>query len=246
MASIKPSSKPVALVTGGASFLGRAISLKFAREGFNLVLHYQSSAQKARQLASEIARRGGLAFLVKADLRNPKKTPVLIRRTIEKYGRLDVLINNASVFKPTPLRTAGPPLWEETFRVNVFSPYFLCRAAVPWLKKSRGCIVNLGDIYGEYPVLKDHSAYCASKAALIASTRQLARDLGPSVRVNVVSPGAIHIPKSYGFQRRKELIERSALKRQGKPVDIAEAVYFLASQDFITGQVLNVDGGRLL
>jgi pteridine reductase len=246
MSSNKPSSKPVALVTGGVSFLGRAISLKFAREGFNLAVHYQNSENKARQLASEIARRGGQAFPVKADLRNPQKASTLVRRTVEKFGRLDVLVNNASVFKPTPLKIAKPGMWEEMFRVNVFSPYFLCRAAAPWLKRTSGCVVNLTDIYGEYSILKDYAAYCTSKAALIVSTRHLALQLGPRVRVNAVSPGAIRIPANYDNKRREELIERSALKRQGKPEDIAEAVYFLATQSFITGQVLNVDGGRFL
>jgi pteridine reductase len=246
MATLKPSSKPVVLVTGGASFLGRSISLKFVREGFALALHYHRSANQARQLALEITRRGGKAFPVKADLKDPQKAPALVRQAVEAFGRLDVLVNNASVFKPTPFTTAGTDLWEETFRVNVFSPYFLCRAAAPWLKKVRGCVVNLTDIYGEHLLLKDHPAYVASKAALIASTRHLALELGPSVRVNAVSPGAIRIPPHFSTKHHQELLKRSALKRQGKPEDVAEAVYFLATQGFVTGQILNVDGGRIL
>ena len=246
MTFLQKSPKPVALVTGGASFLGRAISLKFVREGFNLVLHYQNSASQTRQLAMEIGRRGGKAYPVKADLRNPRKAPVLVKQAVDKLGRLDVLINNASVFKPTPLKTAGLELWEETFRVNVYSPFFLCSAAAPWLKKKHGCVVNLADIYGEHPILKGYPAYCASKAALIAATRHLALEWGPQIRVNAVSPGAIRIPPDYDLRRRNALIQRSVLKRQGQPGDIAEAVFFLATQSFITGQVLSVDGGRFL
>jgi pteridine reductase len=246
MSSNKPGWKPTVLVTGGASFLGCSISLKFAREGFDLLLHYQNSASKARQLAFQIERSGGRAFLVKADLKNPQKSSAHLLGAVKKFGRLDVLINNASIFKPIPLRTADVHSWEETFRVNVFSPYILCRAAFPWLKKAHGCVVNLTDIYGEHPVLKDHAAYSASKAALIVLTRRLAFEMGPLVRVNAVSPGAIRIPSHWETSRRKGLIEKSALKKQGKPEDIAEAVYFLATQNFITGQVLNVDGGRFL
>ncbi len=237
-------SKPVALITGGASFLGKAISSKLAREGFDLVLHYQTSVDKIKKLSEELKRLGIKTLIVKADLRKVEQVSALVQSAVKVYKRLDFLVNNASLFYPTPLSETKPYQWQELFSANLFSPYFLSRAAAPWLKKNQGCIVNLTDIYGENPTLKDYSAYCASKAGLITITKVLSRELGPSVRVNAVSPGAVFIPKSYSRKQRKELIARSALKCQGTPEDIAEAVYFMATQRFITGQVLKVDGGR--
>jgi len=246
MASNKHKSNPAALVTGGASFLGRAISLKLAGEGFKVALHCQSSLDKTKKLAAEISSFGGESFVVQADLRKPEQAGVLVQKVVTKFKGLDLLVNNASLFSPTPFETATPSQWREIFNINLFSPYFLGRGAAPALKKSGGTIVNLTDIYGEHPILKDHSAYCASKAGLICVTKMLARELGPEIRVNAVSPGAIFIPKTYSPSRKKELIRRSALKRQGTPEEIAEAVYFLSGHKFMTGQVLNVDGGRFV
>lgn len=237
-------TKPVVLVTGGASFLGRAISLRLAEGGFDLVLHYQNSREKTEALAQETRRLGAETLLVKADLRKAGQAPLLVRRAGRHFKRLDLLVNNASLFSPTPLSDGTPGPWLELFNVNLFAPYFLSRAAFPWLKKAGGSIVNMTDIYGENPALKDYSAYCASKSALMTLTRFLARELGPRVRVNAVSPGAIFIPKGYSRKKRNDLLNRSALRRQGTPEDIAEAVYFLASQSFVTGQILKVDGGR--
>jgi len=239
-------SGPVALVTGGASFLGRVISLHLARKGFHLILHYQKSAAEAKRVAVEAEQWGVRAVVVKADLSDVRKIPILTKAIRGPFNRLDLLVNNASLFYPTPFSTARPAQWQELFNLNLFAPYFLSRAAAPWLKKNSGSIVNLTDIYGENPILKGYDAYCASKAGLIAVTKMLARELGPDIRVNAVSPGAIFIPRSYSAQKRKALIARSALKKQGTPEDIAEAVHFLATQSFITGQVLKVDGGRFL
>lgn len=239
-------SGPVALVTGGASFLGRAITLHLARKGFHLILHYQKSAAEAKRVATECERLGVEAVVVKADLRESQQIQSFTRAIRGNFNRLDLLINNASLFYPTPFSTAHPAQWQELFNVNLFAPYFLSRVVAPWLKKNSGSIVNLTDIYGENPILKDYDAYCASKAGLIAVTKMLARELGPEIRVNGVSPGAIFIPHSYSAKKRRALVARSALKKQGTPEDIAEAVHFLATQSFITGQVLKVDGGRFL
>ncbi len=239
-------SKPVALVTGGASYLGTAISRKLAAKGFLVALHYQASREKTKNLAREISTSPKDTLVVQSDFHKPERVEILIRKVIREFKRLDLLVNNASFFSPTPLATASPTEWRKMMEVNLLSPYFLSRAAAPWLRKARGSIVNLTDIYAEHPLLKGYSAYCASKAALLCATKSLAGELGPEVRVNAVSPGAIFIPKSYSAKQREELIARSALKRQGTPEDIAEAVYFLATQGFVTGQVLNVDGGRFL
>jgi pteridine reductase len=239
-------TKPVALVTGGSSFLGKAISHQLGQKGYNLVLHYQKSVKKAKELVDDLKMAGIQARLVQADLRKVDQMSSLIQQASKFFKRLDLLVNNASLFYPTPLFKTQPGQWEEIFKVNLFSPYFLSCAAAPWLKKTKGCVVNLTDIYGESPILKDYSAYCASKSGLITLTKILARELGPFIRVNAVSPGAIFIPKNYSPKKQKELIERSALKRQGSPEDIAETVYFLTTQQFITGQIIKVDGGRFV
>lgn len=234
----------MALVTGASSFLGRAITLKLAERGFDLALLFQNSREKTKRLSVELERHGAKTLLVKADLRESKNAAAVIQEVVKSFKRLDVLINNASLFYPTPLAKGKASQWREIFEVNLISPYFLARAAAPWLKKNTGCVINLSDIYGENPRLKNHSAYCVSKAGLNAMTRVLAGELGPEIRVNSVSPGAIFIPNKFSQKRRRELIDRSVLKRQGKPGDISEAVFFLASNNFITGQNLNVDGGR--
>ena len=239
-------SKPVAMVTGGASFLGRAISLKLALEGYDLILHYQKSLDKTKKLADEARLLGAVVLLIKADLRKVDGLSALVQSPIRRFNRLDLLVNNASLFFPTPLSNNRLSQWRELFQVNLFSPYFLVKAVAPWLRKTRGCVVNLTDIYGENPILKNYSGYSASKAGLISVTKSLAGELGPLIRINAISPGAIFIPENYKDKQKKALIERSALKRQGTPEDIADAVHFLATQKFVTGQVLRVDGGRFL
>ncbi len=240
------SSRPVALVTGGSSSLGRAISLKMVQQGMRVVLHFNRSKDETENLQREIQGLGGQTFSVRADLNNPSQAKLLVKKTIRKWGRLDLLINNASIFKPTPFIDVDTRNWDEIFRVNVISPFALSVEAGKWLRKTKGCIVNITDIYGQEPRLKNYAAYCASKAALISLTKWLAFHLGPVIRVNAVSPGAITFPKNYKTRKKMVLIDKSLLKRMGKPEDIAEAVWFLNSNPFITGQVLNVDGGRFI
>jgi pteridine reductase len=242
--AVSEKNKPVALITGGASFLGSAVSRKLADQGFRLGLHYQGSASRAQKLASELSASGVETLLLQGDLRLEKTTGLMVEKITRRFKRLDLLVNNASMFNPTPLQSSKRAQWEEIFQINLFAPYALCQAAAPWLRKSKGSVVQLTDIYGDHPILRGYSAYCSSKAGLIALTKNLALELGPDVRVNAVSPGAIFIPKSYTLKQRKELTGRSALKRAGRPEEIAEAVYFMATQSFVTGQVLNVDGGR--
>jgi len=236
--------RPVALVTGSSSFLGRAICLKLAKKGFSLVLHYQSSGDKVLGLREEIERLGSKTKLIRVNFRKLGSIPRAIEGALRETKRLDLLVNNASIFEPTDPREKSLRGWCETFSVNLHAPYLLSLCAVPWLRKSKGCIINLTDLYGEFPGLKHHSAYCASKAGLINLTRTLAREWGPEVRVNAVSPGAIFLPKGMGRHKRRELILKSALQRQGTPEEVAEAVHFMASDQFVNGQVLRVDGGR--
>jgi pteridine reductase len=236
---------PVAMVTGAASTLGRAVCKRLASEGFDLLLHYGRSRGKTMVLAGELAASGARVRLVRLNLARPALAASGLKKTLRRVGRLDLLVNNASRFDATPAGNGVSPLWEEMFRVNAIAPYALSVAAAePWLRRSRGAVVNITDIYADTPLLREHSAYCASKAALVNLTKSLAMTLAPDVRVNAVSPGAITFPKGYDAGRKRALINKSALKKQGTPHDIAEAVWALASNRFITGQVLRVDGGR--
>src|SRR5579885_151520 len=236
--------RPVALVTGAASRLGGAISWKLARMGMRVALHYGKSLDATKRLQKNLTEAGFEAFRVGGDLRQTERLDAIPREVIARWGRLDLLVNNASVFKPTPLQSRRWSDWNLFFTVNAIAPCALALAARPWLGRSRGSIVNIADIYADMPILKDYPAYCASKAGLIALTRYLAVELAPLIRVNAVSPGVITFPETYARARRRKLVQKSLLKRQGHPIDIAEAVYFLAVSPFVTGQVLKVDGGR--
>lgn len=240
------SSKPTALITGAASSLGSTISRKLTAEGFNVALHFGKSKSKTLILKQELESKGGEVLLVHANLADPSQSNQLVRKVVGCWGRLDLVVNSASIFEPTVLSTKDFKKWNHILNVNTFSPVSMAIAAKPWLEKHQGSVVNITDIYGEFPVLKDHAAYSASKAALIFLTKYLALALGEKIRVNAVSPGVITFPKHYSQGQRKKLAAKSALKRQGTPDEIADAVWFLASNHFVTGQILRVDGGRFI
>ena len=189
----------------------------------------------------------GSADWLAGDLADPAVPAVLVDATLARFGRLDLLVNNASNFFPTPLSTATLAQWDALFAINARAPFLLAQAAAPHLQRADGAIVNLVDIHAEQP-LRDHPAYCAAKAALAALTRSLALDLAPQVRVNAVAPGAILWPEHESdAQRREMLLAATPLRRTGTPEDIAEAVRWLAQDArYVTGQTLRVDGGRLM
>lgn len=243
---MKISERPVALVTGGASPLGSAICRQLADQDMNIAVHYGKSKMKSLALKEELRSKGVEVLLASANLSKPAQAQKLARKVAAHFGRIDLLVNSASVFEPTPLAGADWAQWEKIINVNSLAPAALAVAALPWLQKRRGVVINITDIYGEMPILKDHAAYSASKAALIFLTRYLALALGDQVRVNAVSPGVITLPGHYTSAQQKSLIQKSALKRQGKPEEIAQAVWFLYSNQFVTGQVLRVDGGRFI
>jgi pteridine reductase len=186
-------------------------------------------------------------LLLQAELADLATLPDMVDQVLAQFGRLDALINNASAFYPTPLGEATDVQWNELFASNAQAPFFLSQAAIPALRKAHGCIVNLLDIYAERPLAK-HPIYCMAKAALAAMTRSLALDLGPTIRVNGVAPGAVMWPSDgKNYDDRRSLLARTPLQRAGNPEDVAGAVLWLVRDaPFVTGQIIRVDGGRTL
>jgi pteridine reductase len=236
------------LITGGAKRVGAAICRMLHGSGANLMIHYRSSLGEARALQDELnAARPGSAALVQADLLNIRTLPNLVKETVNVFGSLDVLINNASSFYPTAVGDITEENWTDLVGTNLKAPLFLSQAAAPALHKSRGCIVNIADIHAERP-MKSYVVYSVGKAGLVALTKSLARELGPHVRVNAVAPGPIMWPEDdpmFDEVSRQRIVSHTILKRAGEPEDIARAVRFLiADAPYVTGQILAVDGGR--
>ena len=235
-----------ALVTGAGRRIGAAIAAGLHEAGANVVVHYFKSGEAAEALVANLnAERSGSALAIQADLTDSAALPPLLADVTATTGRLDVLVNNASSFYPTPLGSITEEQWDDLLGSNLKAPLFLCQAALPHLQESRGVIINIVDIHSQRP-LKNHPVYGAAKAGLAMLTRSLAKDLGPEVRVNGVSPGAILWPESGMPQRiQTNIIGKTALKRAGSPEDIAGAVLFLVRDaPYVTGQILAVDGGR--
>lgn len=237
-----------ALITGAAKRIGAQIARTLHGAGCDIIIHYRSSERAAKNLCKELNdERPNSANCLQADLDETEKLSTVIEKAAKFWGRLDLLVNNASSFYPTPVGTITLDNWEELFNSNLKAPLFLSQAAVPYLKANNGSIVNMVDIHAFRPMRK-HPVYCAAKAGLVMLTQSLARELGPDIRVNGVAPGAILWPDNDINNETKNLIlERTALKRPGNPEDIAKAILFLARDaDYITGQIIPVDGGRSL
>ncbi|TAM44860.1 MAG: pteridine reductase [Gammaproteobacteria bacterium] len=242
-----PLEGKVALITGGAHRLGAAIARGFHAQGMRLVIHYLSSEARARALQQELhAARPDSVMLVRGDLNHSEKLlKNLVFETVESFGRLDVLVNNAARFYPTPVGEVSEEQWNDIVGTNLKAPFFLSQIAAPHLRKTGGCILNIADIYGDRPLGK-HPIYSIAKAGLIMLTKSLARELGPEVRVNAIAPGAILWPETgLDDMSKQRVVSRTPLKRSGDPEDIARTALFLVRDaGFITGQVLGVDGGR--
>jgi len=236
------------LVTGGAKRLGAAIGRRLHAAGASIVVHYHQSRPAADALVAEFeAARPGSALAVRADLHDVEHLPALVDAALERFGRLDVLVNNASTFYPTPVGTVTLRQFDDLVGTNLRAPLFLSQAAAPALRESQGLVLNMVDIHGRRP-LKAHPVYSAAKAGLVMLTMSLARELGPEVRVNAIAPGPVLWPeRDLDPALKDEIIARTALKRSGSPDDIARTAYFLAAEaPYITGQVIAVDGGRSL
>ena len=234
------------LITGGARRVGAAIARMLHGAGANLVVHYRKSATDAEALAAEMnATRAKSATTFQADLLDLAMLPALVEFAVRSFGGLDVLVNNASTFYATRVGEITPAAWDDLLGSNLKAPLFLSQAAAPALKKSSGLIINIVDIHALRP-LRDYTVYCTAKAGLHMLTRSLAKELGPQIRVNGISPGPVLWPEHGGDEAaRTKIIQRTILQKMGTPEDIARtALFFAASAPFITGQILAVDGGR--
>jgi len=240
-----PLEGKTVLITGGAVRLG-AMSARFLHAaGAHVVIHYRSSSAAAEALRDELeAARAGSVTLVQGDLLDFDALPRFVARAVEATGALDILLNNASNYFPTPLETVTEAQWESLFGVNAKAPFFLSREAAPHLRARGGCIINMVDIHAERPN-PGYPVYSMAKAANAMMVKALARELAPHVRVNGVAPGAILWPEGEtGEQSKAHALPRIPLGRAGTPEHIARTVLFLASTDYITGQIIAVDGGR--
>jgi pteridine reductase len=243
-----PLAARTALITGGARRVGAAIATALHVAGANVVIHYRSSHAEADALAGNLNRiRAGSAITVSADLLAVNQHPMLVAAATSHFGALDILVNNASTFYPTPVGKITLEAWEDLIGSNLKAPLFLSQAAAPALRARQGLILNLVDIHGMRP-LPDYPLYSTAKAGLIMLTRALARELGPEIRVNGIAPGPVMWPEGeLDTPMREEIVRKTALKRIGTPEDVAQcAVYFATSAPFVTGQILAVDGGRSL
>ena len=235
------------LITGGAKRVGAAIARLLHAQGASVMLHYRSSERDANALRAELnAQRDNSAALVQADLLDVAGLSEIVKNTLNRFDRLDALVNNASTFFPTPVGEMTPANWESLIGANLRALLFLSQAAAPHLRRSGGAIVNITDIHAERP-LKNYVIYSIAKAGLAGLTRSLARELAPEVRVNGVAPGAVVWPEdgSWDEVTRQRIVSHTLLKRSGDPDDVARAVcYLIAEAPYVTGQIIAVDGGR--
>lgn len=241
-----PLAGTSALVTGAARRIGAAIARELHAAGASVMLHYRGSdaEARAREAAFNAARPGSVA-IVAGDLAEPGGEAALVEATLARFGRLDLLVNNASNFYATPFGSVDPRQWDELMGANLRAPFFLAQAAAPALRPARGAIVNIIDIHADRP-LAGYPVYSIAKAGLASLTKSLAIELAPDIRVNGVAPGAIAWPDDGQLdpQERERIVGTTPLARTGSPEDIAQAVRFLATAPFVTGQILAVDGGR--
>lgn len=236
----------VALVTGGAVRVGRAISRALADQGVRVVVNYHSSADAARALVDEIRAQGGDASAVQADLADLEAVRSLAEQAEKAFGRVDILVNNASVFPEQKLEEVDADLWDHTLAVNLRAPFFLTqRIGRSMRERGGGVVVNLADLAGLQP-WASYAAHSVSKAGLVQLTRVAARALAPEVRVAAIAPGTVLPPEDLAAEEVQRLARSTPLRRNGSPDDVVHALLYLLRADFVTGDVLVVDGGRLL
>lgn len=243
--SIQPK---IVMITGAARRIGAEIARFLHQQGLNIIFHYHTSQKQILKLCNELNNlRDHSANTICADLSQCHSFPLLIKKAIKPWGKLDALINNAAYFTPTPMGKISEWEWDKLLDINLKAPFFLSQAAAPYLKKQKGCIINIGDIHGEKP-MRHYPVYSISKAGLLMVTKTLARELAPSVRVNTISPGPTLWPEGknkLSAAAKKEILRRNILNEHGNPILIAETAYFLINNaDHMTGQNIILDGGR--
>ncbi len=232
------------LITGAAHRIGAQVTRALHESGYRVVVHFNTSSAEAHELVDSLnAVRAESAFAIQCDLSERHFADGLIGAVNKQWGQLDLLINNASIYEPSGVDAADLDAWERIFSTNLRAPYLLSISAAPMLRERRGAIINLTDIYALRPQ-SGYAAYCASKAGLVGLTKALALDLAPDIRVNGISPGPILWAEEDDPEHRQEVIQRTPLGRLGATTDIAEAVRYLADASYVTGQIIEVDGGR--
>jgi pteridine reductase len=235
----------VVWITGAGRRLGRAIALAVSGRGAKVIVHYHRSEAEAQAVVAQIYRSGGMAHAVCGDVAKPEDCRRVAGEAYARFGRLDVLVNNAALFFKTPFPEVTSDDWEATLNVNLKGSFFCAQAAAGYLPDG-GKIVNIADWSGVRPYV-DYLPYCISKAGVIALTRGLARTLAPKIAVNAVAPGPVLLPDDFDDVERQTILSRTPLKRLGTPDDIVNAVLFLLEgTDFTTGSTLTIDGGRLI
>lgn len=235
-----------ALVTGGAVRVGRAISSALAAEGMRLVVHYGHSAAAAEELVDSVRAAGGEAVAIQADLASYAEVERLASEAEDAFGAVDVLVNNASVFPAARIEDVDEALWDETLAVNLKAPFFLTkRLGSAMQRRGGGVVVNLGDLAG-LQAWDAYAAHSIAKAALVQLTRVAALSFAPEVRVVGIAPGTVLPPEDFPAEEVERLARRTPLQRNGSPADVVQALLYLLHADFVTGQVVVVDGGRML
>lgn len=242
------SESAVVFITGAGKRVGAALACMLHTQGYSIALHYRQSKTEAQAISDALnAERANSCLLLQADLNNSAERDALIPQIISHFGRLDVLINNASSFSPTAIGETSDAHWDDLFNSNARAPFFLSQAAAPHLRTQHGCIVNIADIFGVSPK-PQHTVYCMAKAALLMMTKSLALELAPEVRVNAIAPGAILWPEGGASEASQNaIIQATPLARMGSIDDICQtALYLIEQAKFTTGQMIAVDGGRLV
>jgi NAD(P)-dependent dehydrogenase (short-subunit alcohol dehydrogenase family) len=239
-------SGKVAIVTGGAVRLGRALTLALAEQHVRVVVHHGSSAESAQEVVTQIRSLGGEAIAMQADLRDTHQLADVIKRATDHFGPIDILINNAAIFKPAnPIETTAIQ-WDEHFSINVTAPFFLSQVFAAQVGRDRSAhIINIADWRGVRPDA-DHAAYSITKAALITMTKTLALTLAPNIQVNAIAPGAILPPVGKDQSYLDDLATKIPLRRSGSPDDVAQAMLYLLRSTFVTGELMFVTGGQHL
>jgi pteridine reductase len=237
-------ARRVALVTGAARRVGRVLALELASAGFDIALHFNRSRDDALATISEIEEAGGAAAAIAGDLIEAPVCERVVDEAAAAFGRLDLLVNNASVFERSPVEQITAAQWDRVHAVNVRAPFLLARAAAPHLRRAGGQIVNIADL-SAFQAWPSYVHHAASKAALVHLTRNLARALAPEVRVNCIAPGTVLLPEHEQDEGSATSAERRLVEPAGTPAEVARALLYLIRSPFVTGTVMVVDGGRM-